>query len=144
MVFRCLPWDGWNRVPSPRAHTSIAPPDGNRTLEEFDNGCDVSVDGTTHHVFTDGRLVASNGKMVIDVVEGPSDPPYDTMKLAHLEPADMLLRLDAPDGWHRMRVIADAVMTRWDESDVSVTDGFVDPPDGDIVQEIARHHGVKS
>ena len=56
--------------------------------------------------------------MLVDIVEGPSDPPLDTMKLAHLEPADMLLRLDAPDGTHRMRVIADAVMTRWDETDV--------------------------
>jgi adenine deaminase len=74
-------------------------------------------------------------------VEGPSDPPLDTMKLAHLDPADMLLRLDAPDGWHRMRVIADAVMTRWDESDVSVTDGFVDPPEGDIVQVTVHRHG---
>jgi adenine deaminase len=96
---------------------------------------------TAEHVITDGRLVASNGHMLVDVVEGPSDPPYDTMKLAHLEPADMLLRLDAPDGWHRMRVIADAVMTRWDESDVSVTDGIVDPPDGDIVQVTVHRHG---
>ncbi|MCU1466431.1 MAG: Adenine deaminase [Actinomycetia bacterium] len=96
---------------------------------------------TAEHVITDGRLVASGGRMVVDVVEGPSDPPYDTMKLSHLEPADMLLRLDAPDGWHRMRVIADAVMTRWDESDVSVTDGIVDPPDGDIVQVTVHRHG---
>jgi adenine deaminase len=98
-------------------------------------------DFTAEHVITDGRLVASGGRMVVEVVEGPSDPPYDTMKLVRLEPADMLLRLDAPDGWHRMRVIADAVMTRWDESDVSVTDGIVDPPDGDIVQVTVHRHG---
>src|SRR5258708_3173697 len=53
---------------------------------------------TAEHVLTDGRLVASNGEMLVDVVEGPSDPPLDTMKLAHLDPSDMMLRLDAPDG----------------------------------------------
>ncbi len=102
---------------------------------------DDLVDFVAAHVLFDGALVASQGSMVVDVVEGPSDPPFDTMNLEHLEPADMLLRLDAPDGWHRMRVIADSVMTRWDESDVSVTDGFVDPPDGDIIQVTVHRHG---
>jgi adenine deaminase len=93
------------------------------------------------HVITDGQLVASNGKMLVDVVEGPSDPPLDTMKLGHLDPSDMLLRLDAADGPHRMRVIADSVMTRWDESDVVVRDGVVEIPDGDIVQVTVHRHG---
>jgi len=93
------------------------------------------------HVLTDGRLVASGGRMLVDVVEGPSDPPLDTMKLAHLDAADMLLHLDAPDGTHRMRVIADAVMTRWDERDVAVHDGVVQIPDGDIVQVTVHRHG---
>jgi len=96
---------------------------------------------TAEHVLTDGRLVASNGRMLVEVVEGPSDPPLDTMKLAHLDAADMLLRLDAPDGRHRMRVIADAVMTRWDETDVVVRDGVVEIPDGDIVQVTVHRHG---
>lgn len=93
------------------------------------------------HVLTDGTLVASGGRMLVDVVEGPSDPPLDTMRLAHLDPSDMLLRLDAPDGRHRMRVIADAVMTRWDEREVTVRDGVVDIPDGDIVQVTVHRHG---
>jgi adenine deaminase len=63
------------------------------------------------------------------------------MKLARLEPSDMLLRLDAPDGPHRMRVIADAVMTRWDEREVHVRDGVVDIPDRDIVQVTVHRHG---
>jgi adenine deaminase len=96
---------------------------------------------TAEHVLTDGRLVASNGEMLVDVVEGPSDPPLDTMKLAHLDPSDMVLRLDAPDGPHRMRVIADTVMTRWDERDVVVRDGIVEIPDGDIVQVTVHRHG---
>jgi len=93
------------------------------------------------HVLTDGNLVASGGRMLAGIVEGPSDPPLDTMRLAPLEPSDMLLRLDAPDGPHRMRVIADSVMTRWDEREVSVRDGVVEIPDGDIVQVTVHRHG---
>lgn len=96
---------------------------------------------TAEHVLTDGRLVASHGRMLVDVVEGPSDPPLDTMRLAALEPSDMLLRLDASDGNHRMRVIADAVMTRWDETDVVVRDGVVEIPDDHIVQVTVHRHG---
>jgi adenine deaminase len=96
---------------------------------------------TAEHVLTDGRLVASHGRMLVDVVEGPSDPPLDTMRLAALEPSDMLLRLDASDGTHRMRVIADAVMTRWDETDVVVRDGVVEIPDDHIVQVTVHRHG---
>ena len=96
---------------------------------------------TAEHVITDGRLVASGGRMLVDIVEGPSDPPFDTMRLAPLAPADMLLRLDVPDGRHRLRVIADAVMTRWDEADVTVRDGVVEPPPGYIVQVTVHRHG---
>ena len=40
-----------------------------------------------------------------------------------------------------MRVIADAVMTRWDECDVVVRDGVVEVPDNDIVQVTVHRHG---
>jgi adenine deaminase len=93
------------------------------------------------HVITDGRVVASHGRMLVDVIEGPSDPPLDTMRLSSLDAADMLLHLDAPDGVHRMRVIADAVMTRWDEADVTVRDGVVQIPDDYIVQVTVHRHG---
>ena len=93
------------------------------------------------HVLTDGRLVASGGRMLTDVVEGPSDPPYDTMRLPALRPADMVLRFDVPDGVHRVRVIADAVMTRWDEADVTVRDGVAVIPPGHIVQVTVHRHG---
>jgi adenine deaminase len=93
------------------------------------------------HVLTDGRLVASNGRMLVDVVEGPSDPPLDTMRLASLDPSDMVLRVDAPDGTHRIRVVADPVMTRWDETDVQVRDGIVQLPEGYLVQVTVHRHG---
>jgi adenine deaminase len=93
------------------------------------------------HVLTDGRLVASHGRMLVDVVEGPSDPPLDTMRLGTLDPSDMVLRVDAPDGTHRIRVVADPVMTRWDESDVEVRDGIVQLPAGYLVQVTVHRHG---
>ncbi len=96
---------------------------------------------SAEHVITDGRVVASGGRMLFDVVEGPSEPPLDTMRLTSLDPSDMLLRADVPDGVHRIRVIADAVMTRWDETDVTVHDGVVEIPPGYIVQVTVHRHG---
>jgi adenine deaminase len=63
------------------------------------------------------------------------------MRLDALEPDDMVLRLEVPDGVHRLRVIADAVMTRWDETDVTVRDGVVELPPGYIVQVTVHRHG---
>ncbi len=96
---------------------------------------------TVRDVFTDGRHVASNGRMLVDIVEGPSDPPLDTMKLTSLSADDMVLRLAVPDGPHRMRVVADPVMTRWDEAEVEVHDGVVGLPPGHIVQVTVHRHG---
>jgi adenine deaminase len=98
---------------------------------------DVAVD----EVLVGGRLVAASGQMLAAVFDGPSDPPLDTMKLTALAPDDFRLRLDAPDGSHRMRVIADAVMTRWDETVVDVRDGVVDVPPGHLVQVTVHRHG---
>jgi adenine deaminase len=96
---------------------------------------------TVDDVFTDGRLVASGGRMLVDVIEGPSDPPFDTMRLIALDPSDMLLRLAVPDGRHRVRVIAEPVMTHWGEVDADVRDGIVQVPPGHIVQVTVHRHG---
>ena len=93
------------------------------------------------HVLFGGHLVASHGALLAPVVEGPSDPPFDTMRLDPLAPSEFVLRLDARDGRHRMRVIADAVMTRWDETDVEVRGGGVEPPPGYVVQVTVHRHG---
>src|SRR5207249_999373 len=66
---------------------------------------------TVDDVLFDGRHVASGGRMLVDVVEGPSLPPLDTMKLTAVTPSDMVLRVDTPDRRQRVRVIADPVMT---------------------------------
>jgi adenine deaminase len=92
-------------------------------------------------VYFDGRHVASGGELLVEAAEGPSDPPYDTMRLTSVTAADMLVRLDVPDGVHRVRTIADAVLTRWDESDVTVTGGVAAVPPGHVVQVSVHRHG---
>jgi adenine deaminase len=92
-------------------------------------------------VFKAGRPVASGGRMLVEVNEGPSRPPLDTMRMGAVTPADMHLRLDVPDGVHRVRVIADPVMTRWDEAEVAVTDGVVSVPPGHLLQVSFHRHG---
>lgn len=92
-------------------------------------------------VWTDGRHVASGGRMLVDCAEGPSRPPLDTMRLTALAPADMELHLDLPDGVHRVRVVADPVMTRWDEVDVIVRDGVAEVPPGHLLQIAVHRHG---
>ena len=92
-------------------------------------------------VLYDGELVAQDGSMLVDVVEGPSDPPYGTMRLGEMAPSQFVMRLDVPDGEHRVRVIGDAVMTRWDEATVSVVDGVVQVPDELLVQVTVHRHG---
>jgi adenine deaminase len=92
-------------------------------------------------VLYDGVLVAQDGSLLVDVVEGPSDPPYDTMRLQEMTPSQFVMRLDVPDGEHRVRVIGDAVMTRWDEATVEVREGAVQVPDDLLVQVTVHRHG---
>jgi adenine deaminase len=92
-------------------------------------------------VFFEGRHVASGGELLVEVVEGPSDPPLDTMKISSVTPDDMVVRVDVADGVHRMRTLADAVITRWSEADVEVVGGIAQPPPGHIVQVSVHRHG---
>jgi adenine deaminase len=92
-------------------------------------------------VFTDGNHVASGGRMLAPIIEGPSDPPLDTMKVDALGADDFVLRVDVPDGVHRLKVIGDAVLTHWDEADVEVRNGTVVVPDDLLVQVTIHRHG---
>ncbi len=107
-------------------------------------------DVTVVDVYADGRHVAADGRMIVEIVEGPSDPPYGTMVLSPLAPADLELRV-APAGapvtagdaatTARLRVVADPVFTRWDEVEVEVRDGVVVVPDGLLLQVSVHRHG---
>ncbi len=92
-------------------------------------------------VYANGRHVASGGLMLEPVVEGPSSPPYDTMKLTAVAPDDFVLRLDVPDGRHRVRTVAGAVITEWGETTVEVRDGVVEIPADHVLQVAIHRHG---
>jgi adenine deaminase len=93
-------------------------------------------------VWTDGRLVARDGQMVVPVVEGPSDPPYDTMHLDAVDADDFRLRLPGtPDGPCPMRTVRGAVVTEWGETAVDVQDGVASVPAGHVLQVAIHRHG---
>ncbi len=92
-------------------------------------------------VFVAGRRVASDGRMLVDVVEGPSTPPLGTVDLRPVTPDDMQLRLHRPDGRYRVRVVADPVMTRWGEVDVDVSGGVVEIPADHLLQVVFHRYG---
>ena len=92
-------------------------------------------------VFSDGVHVASDRHMLVPIVEGPSSPPYDTMRISSVTADDFVLRVPGlADGPHRLRTVAGAVVTDWGESDVEVRDGAVVIPDGHVLQVVIHRH----
>jgi adenine deaminase len=92
-------------------------------------------------VYTAGRHVASGGEMLVATTEGPCSPPLDTVHLDPLHPDDCVLRAPGVvDGTARVRVIADPVMTRWDEVDVEVRGGVAIVPPGYLLQATVHRH----
>jgi len=101
---------------------------------------------TVDDVFSAGQHVASGGKMIVPVLEGPSMPPLDTMKIGPLTPDDFVLRVGhLPDGVYngtaRLRVLAGPVFTTWGEVDADVRDGVVVLPEGHMLQVAVHRHG---
>nr|WP_311445758.1 adenine deaminase C-terminal domain-containing protein [Frankia nepalensis] len=97
-------------------------------------------------VFRAGEHVASGGEMIVPVVEGPSEPPLDTMKLGPMTPDAFVLRVGhlpggVTDGTVRLRVLAGPIFTRWDEVTAEVRDGAVVVPPGHLLQVAVHRHG---
>jgi adenine deaminase len=92
-------------------------------------------------VFVDVQHVAKDGAMLLPVLEGPSNPPYDTMRIPPVTPDAFVLRLPGlDDGPHRLRTVAGAVVTDWGETDVDVRDGVVTIPEGHVLQVVIHRH----
>jgi len=93
-------------------------------------------------VFSGGRHVATGGRMIADVVEGPSSPPLDTMKLGPVSAADFELRLPGlADGTAELKVVCEPVLTKWGTVTVDVRQGVVQVPPGHILQVAIHRHG---
>jgi len=92
--------------------------------------------------FASGQLVARHGRMVVDVVEGPSTPPYSSVKLDPVTAEDLTLRLDGfGTGTARIRTIDQPFMTQWGELEVDVVDDVVQLPPGVLRQASIHRHG---
>jgi adenine deaminase len=97
---------------------------------------------TVDDVFSAGRHVASGGRMIVDVVEGPSEPPTGTVKLDPVTPEDFKLRLPGlGDGSAELKVVCDPVLTKWGTVRVELRDGVVQVPPGHILQVAIHRHG---
>jgi adenine deaminase len=93
-------------------------------------------------VWSDGRHVAHAGSMLVPVVEGPSSPPFDTMKLDRVTAEDFVLHLPGcPDGPRTVRTVAGAVVTEWGETVVDVRDERAPVPPGHVLQVAIHRHG---
>jgi len=93
-------------------------------------------------VFADGRHVASGGRMIEPVVEGPSTVPFDTMRMGPVDVDDFQIRLpDRPDGTATLRVISDPILSTWGSVTAEVHGGVVSVPPGHIVQVSFHRHG---
>jgi adenine deaminase len=96
---------------------------------------------TVADVWVDGRRVASGGRMLEDVTEGPASPPLDTVALAPFAPEDFVVQLDVADGPAAVRTIHMPVFTSWGEATVVVSDGVAIIPDDLLVQASVHRYG---
>jgi len=92
-------------------------------------------------VFFAGRHVAAGGAMAEPLVAEPAEVLRGTVKLPQFSADDFTLRLPVPDGLARIRLIAGAVMTAWDEGDVLVRDTVVEIPPELLLQAVVHRHG---
>jgi adenine deaminase len=92
-------------------------------------------------VFSGGRHVASGGRLLVEVAEGPATPPLQTVKLDPVSPEDFVLRLDVPDGRAEVKVVCDPVLTRWGSVTVEVRDGVAEVPSDHLLQVAFHRHG---
>lgn len=93
-------------------------------------------------VFTDGRHVASAGRMLEPVVSAGGSPPRGTTKLAAMRADDFRLRVPGvTSGRASVRGISGVRFTRLAQFEVEVRDGFAVPPPGCVVQVAVHRHG---
>ncbi len=92
-------------------------------------------------VFFSGRHVASGGRMLEPVRRSDSSALRGTVKLGRFSPEDFTLRLDAPDGAARIRLVSAPIMTSWDEGEVTVRNGVAEVPPEYLLQAVVHRHG---
>jgi adenine deaminase len=98
---------------------------------------------TVADVWVDGRHVASGGRMLEEVVEGPADPPLNTVALEPFNADAFLVKLDVADGPVVVRTIHMPVFTSWGEATVEVQGGIAEVSDDLLVHASVHRYGRK-
>lgn len=94
------------------------------------------------HVYTSGRHVAANGKLIEELHPPVVSLPTKTMKVERLTADDFRLRIPGiTNGRAVVRTIKGARFNSWSEREVEVKDGFAVIPDDVSVMTVIHRHG---
>lgn len=91
------------------------------------------------HVIASGALVASGGKLLVELAETAPGALAGTMKLPSLTADDF--RISAEGHRARIATIDQPRFTRWGEMEAEVRDGHVILPEGATLIAVAHRHG---
>ena len=100
---------------------------------------------TVETVYTGGKRVAAQGRMIEALKPAAAPPAGNTMKLPPLTLDDVRVRIPGfRDGRATIRTIKGARFTSWSERDVEVSDGFAVLPPDVSVMTVAHRHGLSN
>jgi adenine deaminase len=101
----------------------------------FDNLTDLRA----RLVIANGVVLAQDGRMLADIASADTSVLEHSMKIAPLTADDF--RVASSEKTVRIATIDQPRFTRWGEAQADVRDGFVVPPEGTTLIEVAHRHG---
>jgi adenine deaminase len=100
---------------------------------------------TVETVYTSGKRVAQQGRMIEAPKPAAAPPAGNTMKLPPLTLDDVRVRIpELRNGRATIRTITGARFTSWSEREVEVSDGFAVLPPDVSVMTVAHRHGLSN
>jgi adenine deaminase len=100
---------------------------------------DDLTDFKASHVIANGRVIATDGTLGIDVPAFPAGALRHTMKLQPLTEGDFMIPAEGRKA--RVATIDRPRFTQWGEDVADVRDGFLIPPEGTTLIGVAHRHG---
>jgi adenine deaminase len=91
------------------------------------------------HVFADGHLIARDGALLEPVRQHDPAPLRGSMTLGQLGADDFRVRATGTRA--RVATIDRPRFTQWGEAATTITNGFVDPPEGAAMIAVVHRHG---
>jgi adenine deaminase len=97
---------------------------------------------TAEHVLFGGKIVASGGRLMVDVFEPPAAAPLNTVRLKAMSPDDFTLRHGDETGRVRLRTLLGLRRPQPGEVEVDLVDGALQAvPEGHVVQAVVHRYG---